>query len=361
MLMSRFIQWIAPTKRWIWIAFLLLALLGCTICGTHFYLQQCYPIPTVESFIGKEDLIVFTAHMAPQCTLDTHFAANELYIADPATGKLMHWQIDDEFKPGTVYSWSDERGQLLFVSPDDGVCALSLDGSVDRLPLDLYPDNSASLQGSGLYAYSYAWSPNGERVAFSYRDQIWTQNIDGTGLKQVTHFGTAASNDALDGLATEPSWSPSGEYLVFARKADRCWTIHRIHRNGTGLIALTDSLSGYNWLPKWSPDGKKIAFLHTPVLQQPATIWLMNADGSDFVELLKPYPGDNFSRGVTDYAWSPDSQHIAFLSGKDGPCLILLEEGFWCYQSIYRIDANGENQERLTGRARHQRGMLWIP
>ena len=59
---------------------------------------------------------------------------------------------------------------------------------------------------------SYAWSPDGRRIAFvSYRDgndEVYVINVDGSGLRNLTR------NPARD---VDPKWSPDGRKIGFVR------------------------------------------------------------------------------------------------------------------------------------------------
>ena len=50
-----------------------------------------------------------------------------------------------------------------------------------------------------------AISPDGSRIAFALNSHIWTMNVDGSGLKQITS-GNKAENT--------PSWSPDGKHIA---------------------------------------------------------------------------------------------------------------------------------------------------
>jgi Tol biopolymer transport system component len=52
-------------------------------------------------------------------------------------------------------------------------------------------------------------SPSGEQIAFTYDDQIYLMSADGTNVGQVT---------GGEGFAAKPSWSPSGEKILFFRR-----------------------------------------------------------------------------------------------------------------------------------------------
>jgi Tol biopolymer transport system component len=94
-----------------------------------------------------------------------------------------------------------------------------------------------------------------------------------------------------------------------------------------------------NYEPAWSPDGTRIAF--TSEKQYIATIWAMDADGSNQTKLTYGYTHSS--------AWSPDSTKIFFI-GSGG-----------AYDGIYVIDSDGSNQKRLFGIAGEYKYLAWSP
>ena len=107
------------------------------------------------------------------------------------------------------------------------------------------------------------WSPRGDLIMFSRNEggnyEIWTIHPDGTNPKQLTH---SQGNDA------HMSWSPDGEYIVFASarmgfKDEVTYTdapqpygdIFVMRFDGTNVQQLTDN----QWeegTPAWQPAGK---------------------------------------------------------------------------------------------------------
>jgi Tol biopolymer transport system component len=77
--------------------------------------------------------------------------------------------------------------------------------------------------------------------------QLFRVKTTGTGLEQIT-TGTK--------IATQPSFSPDGKRVVFARLGSGIFVVNV---DGGGLHRLTSAAR--DQYPVWSPDGKRIAFL----------------------------------------------------------------------------------------------------
>jgi TolB protein len=150
-----------------------------------------------------------------------------------------------------------------------------------------------------------SWSPNGETIAFDTAgpgSNIAVINIDGTGLKQLTHDATARN--------IRPDWSPDGGKIAFARGPVGNEQIYTMNADGSGVVRLTNPNSGGRAnAPDWSPDGRRIVFQSNRGSTDRARvdqIYVMNADGSDQRRLTN-YPGQD-----ADPEWSPDGRMIAF-------------------------------------------------
>lgn len=150
-------------------------------------------------------------------------------------------------------------------------------GGSGKIPVDCGKGEIAvvNANGTGLRVLTHdkvtetspAWSPNHEQIAFlrptaHTSDQIWVMNADGSHQRSLTHFRSAPQVFGND-VASDLSWSPDGQELVFAAYPtdqggrEQLYVVNvRTH----GVRRLTNLSSGATG-PVWSPDGRWIAFV----------------------------------------------------------------------------------------------------
>ena len=87
--------------------------------------------------------------------------------------------------------------------------------------------------------YAPAWSPNGARIAYVTKGDLWVADADGT------HRGP------IEKHADTPSWSPNGKRLAFER-GGYIWTVRA---DGVDERRLAQ---GFH--PDWAPTGNRIVF-----------------------------------------------------------------------------------------------------
>jgi len=179
-----------------------------------------------------------------------------------------------------------------------------------------------------------------------YDFDIFSANIDGTGLKPLT---------AGPAYNAEGCISPDGRRIVFTSLRNGDLDIYLMNADGSEVKRLTDRL-GFDGGPFFSWDGKYIAFRsyypETPEeiaeykdftarkLMRPvkAEIFFMKADGSDKVQVTR----------TGDANWSPfmlpDDRRIIFSSN-------MHKKGTGSF-SLYLVNIDGTGLERVTYGAR---------
>lgn len=170
---------------------------------------------------------------------------------------------------------------------------------------------------------------------------IYTANPDGSGLKQLTHYGVYTAEGTL---------SPDGQTIVFTSLKDGDLDIYTMRVDGTNVKRLTTA-PGYDGGPFWSHDGKRIVYrawhptdtaltnyqeLLAQRLVRPnrMEIWIMNADGSNQHQITN-LGGANFAP-----YFAPDDKHIIFSSNYKNPHSRNFE--------LYLINDDGSGLEQVT-------------
>jgi Tol biopolymer transport system component len=209
------------------------------------------------------------------------------------------------------------------------------------------PDGSNRKQISHLPATDLdSWvpsiSPDGQKVAFNYGhvaggvvSNIFVINMNGTGLRQVTHHGQGQN----------PRWSPDGTQLIYARVSQRsgAGVITVVNEDGTGSEqTLTDDLFD-NFGAFYSPDGSRI-FYYSAAGGYVAAVWVMNADGTDKKRLTEAeFRG--FPTGI-----SPDGQHVLVENNQNSPAALT--------NDIFVMNPDGTERTQLTQlQRRHHHGL----
>jgi acid phosphatase type 7 len=219
-----------------------------------------------------------------------------------------------------------------------------------------------------------AFSPQGVRVAFASRGQIWVAQANGSALRQVTTAYYAANGD--------PAWSPAGDALAFTSGPSGGRDILVIGADGNALRRLTandadetspawsstdavafvrhtEAGDGDIWAvagsggsarrltsgpaddrdPSWSPDGRRLAFTrNTP---RHRDVYVANRLGHR-VRKLRSLPAP-----ASTPVWSPNGRWIAFAMGRNGR------------RGIYLMRTNGHRLRRVVKASTDARALDW--
>jgi Tol biopolymer transport system component len=207
--------------------------------------------------------------------------------------------------------------------PDLHLFSVNSDGSGT---VDLTPPGYTDIR-------SFAWSPDGRRIAFSARadgerdPDLFVMNADGGAVRRLTDGG---------GADWQPTWSPDGRWIAFVRSG-AVSEIFRIRADGRGERHVTRwRTHGSCDAPAWSPRGNLIACdCRGGTLDK---INLVRPDGRLVRILLRRRKGVEGNP-----AWSPDGRLIAFGRGTGWPSYRPL--GIWTIRpsgrGLHRVLARG--------------------
>ncbi len=207
----------------------------------------------------------------------------------PRADKKYLWQVSPEYdifvadlKGSIVKQLTNSEGYdaEATVSPDGKTIVFTSTRSGDLELWTMNSDGSNQRQITNGLGYDGGafFSPDGKKIVFrasrpttpeeikEYQDllkdglvaptnmEIYTCNIDGSDLKQITKLGKA--NWA-------PFYTPKGNKIIFSSnhhsQRGYDFQLYLINIDGTGLERVTNA-SIFNAFPMFSPDGKKIVF-----------------------------------------------------------------------------------------------------
>lgn len=168
-------------------------------------------------------------------------------------------------------------------------------------------------------------SPDGSLIAFKLStptsNEIWLMNRDGSDQRRIPNAS-----------GWDPTWSPDGNYILFASDMQGAIQLFRIRLNGSELQKVSD-LPAIRGRSDWSPDGRFIVTYSGPAWNR--DVFIMDADGSN-ARMLSPTGGNSQGPSI-----SPDGGWVAFTSYFDK-----YRDDHGCEIYIMRVD--GTDVRRLT-------------
>ncbi len=206
-------------------------------------------------------------------------------------------------------------------------------GRVYVVDSDGFGERAITTSGTAM---APAWHPDGHHIAYGVLGtRGW--NID---VLDLANGGSRPVTATSGGLNTTPTFSPDGQWLVYAHGGENGTDLYAVPAfTGGAARRITLGRGTDNVSPTFSPDGRRIAF--TSGRSGHPEVYTADFDGSN-MELLTPFNfGDQNYRSNPD--WSPDGRSIAFQSQLDGLFQIMtinLRD-----RSIKQLTSEGANED----------------
>ncbi len=200
----------------------------------------------------------------------------------------------DQLDPYSLLAWS----------PDSRFLSYAKNGTIVVYDT-IYHAASALVQPG---AADVQWFPYGERLLFAAPDsggngQLYAIRADGSGLMQLTRN--------TEGPIHHVRLSPNGRQVLYTHPGASISLITIVTLDTGHKHTLAGGPLAKNYNPAWSPDSAAIAY---------STTVQDDSGYRSFIQTDHPVGGAQETRAISDcyatpVAWSPDSRHLAYLSG----------------------------------------------
>jgi serine/threonine protein kinase len=180
-------------------------------------------------------------------------------------------------------------------------------GTVQIWSMNMDGSNLTQLTNLTDGACQPAWSPDGQQLAFISPcrgrhdvyagSSIYIMDSDGSEVHPL-----AVPPDPAGDF--DPTWSPDGQRIAFTSLRTGVQRIYVYNLTTSSLSQITKGTNVEDGQPAWSPTGTQLAFVRTSVLSQ---IWVVTDDGQTQQQF-------SLSGAVNDFypVWSPDGQSIYY-------------------------------------------------
>jgi len=171
-------------------------------------------------------------------------------------------------------------------------------GSTDKISIRIADDKIFArneIKDAGSRINNADLSPNGERVTFSARGDIFSVPANHGITRNLTATSGVHENNA--------DFSPNGEYIAYLSDKTGEFEIYMVKHDGSEApVQLTKNTNTYIFGYEWSPDGKKIAYTTKKM-----ELNYVDIESKKVTGVAKSTRSPFFG-----YNWSPDSKWLTF-------------------------------------------------
>jgi Tol biopolymer transport system component len=162
------------------------------------------------------------------------------------------------------------------------------------------------------FGFHPAWSPDGKHIAFTTEEIFDPSGRQGEATLYVVDVAGGQPRKIVDGDAAQPSWSPSGDRIVYWSTTGGQRDLFTVAAAGGQRIPLTND-SAIDWSPVWSPDGQDVYF--SSDRGGAMNLWRIPVDPATGKPLGAPQPVTMGAQATAALpSFSKDGKRMAFRS-----------------------------------------------
>jgi Tol biopolymer transport system component len=179
------------------------------------------------------------------------------------------------------------------------------------------PENRRQITDIAGGACQPAWSPDGEKIAFTSPCQGPSQFYIGANIKLVDINSRVVTDLELPKNTFDPAWSPDGGTLLYTALVIEQTELHALSL-ADGQVRVLSQRGNKNVHAAWSRDGAHVVFVTSDITRRDA-LWMIGREG-DSPEII------NEAAIFSEPVFSPDGSHIlaAVHHGSNVPYLALV-------------------------------------
>ncbi|MEO6892040.1 MAG: S9 family peptidase [Ktedonobacteraceae bacterium] len=240
--------------------------------------------------------------------------------------------------------------------------ALTTPTSSQRVPI------TPEIMGDIRFVDDAQLSPDGQRIAYVVQEQQPKQREPRSHIWLAEASG-GEPEPLLDGRkhSTSPRWSPDGKWLAFLSKEEGEQGQSQLYLMPAGGGEARQGCSMPNGISEiaWSPDSSRIAFLSLAGKEPQNDPKVFPPDKSRHQRLWMVRPDYTLPEAVTpdgitvwEYTWSPDSKHLGLYYAHEP------EETGWYHSQIGVVPATGgaiRQVTQFTPVSVQARALTWSP